>query len=355
MFDDRLQDIILSEMMAAFGADVRTDEGSLAFNACAKIAEKLEEIYGDMDELNDNLLPDTMDDSHLIEYGSERGLSYEYATAPIVKGVFQQEIEIGETFTCSDYVYEVVEKLADFEYKMQCDTEGTEANTTLGELEPVDYIDDYLGGTITEIIVPGSDDQDIEEYRQKVIDTFRSQAFGGNRADYKRYINAIKGVGGCKPKRREQASPWVNIYVIGADYGVPSSTLISDIQTAVDPAQNHGEGDGMAPICHNVMIYGVESVEVSISTSVTFDSGYSVTTSGESIKKAINAYLHQLREHWEDNGFNDTVVRVRQIEAAVLTVEGVLDVSFTTVNGDKDNLSMDYSKIPILGEVTLDV
>lgn len=55
MYEDRVFDTIMEEMMAAFGQDVRTDEGSLAYNACAKIAEKLEEIYGDMDELNDNI------------------------------------------------------------------------------------------------------------------------------------------------------------------------------------------------------------------------------------------------------------------------------------------------------------
>ena len=49
MFDDRLFDNIMQEMMETFGAEVRTDEGSLAYNACTKIAEKLEEIYGDMD------------------------------------------------------------------------------------------------------------------------------------------------------------------------------------------------------------------------------------------------------------------------------------------------------------------
>lgn len=53
-----------------------------------------------MDEINDNLLPDTQDDSHLIEYGRERGLEYKYATCPVVRGVFQQEIEIGERFYC---------------------------------------------------------------------------------------------------------------------------------------------------------------------------------------------------------------------------------------------------------------
>lgn len=51
MFNDRDFDTIMSEMMSNFGTDVRTDEGSLAYNACVKIAEKLEEVYGDIDEL----------------------------------------------------------------------------------------------------------------------------------------------------------------------------------------------------------------------------------------------------------------------------------------------------------------
>ena len=153
MFDDRLFDTIMSEMMAAFGADVRTDEGSLAFNACAKIAEKLEEVYGDMDEINDNLLPDTQDDSHLIAYGSERGLEYSYATAPVVRGVFKQSIEEGERFTCGDYTYTVTGQIKEWEYRLLCDTEGTYANAALGALEPLDYIDDYQGGEITEVMV----------------------------------------------------------------------------------------------------------------------------------------------------------------------------------------------------------
>ena len=48
MFNDRTFDVIMEEMMRGFEADVRTDEGSLAYNACARIAIKQEEIYGEM-------------------------------------------------------------------------------------------------------------------------------------------------------------------------------------------------------------------------------------------------------------------------------------------------------------------
>ena len=355
MFDDRLFDTIMKEMMSEFGADVRTDEGSLAYNACVKIAEKLEEVYGDMDELNDNLLPDTQDDAHLIEYGRERGIQYSYATAPIVKATFNQEIEIGERFVCNDYTYEVTELISGFEYKMVCDTEGVSANANMGELEPLDYVDGYQGGQITEIITPGTDDEDIEKFRKKVIETFQSNAFGGNKAYYRNYINSLPGVGGSKPKRREPGSPWINIYIIDSEFGVPSEQLVNDVQTAVDPEQNSGEGDGIAPICHNVKIYPVEKVTIDITADITFEVGYSKETSQSLIENVVKEYLTSLNESWESREFDETIVRVSQIEAKILSVDGVLDVNNATVNSSTENLVLDFKTIPVFGGVTINV
>ena len=357
MYEDRTFSNIMGEMMTQFGADVRTDEKSLAYNSCAKQAQKLEEVYGDMSDLNDNMLPDTQDISHLIRYAAERGISYHYATNPIVRGVFQQTIEIGESFTCNDYTYTVIEPLTDAEYnyKLECQTDGTEANTNLGELDPVDYIDEYLGGEITEVLIAGTDDEDDEVFRQRVLDSFNSTAFGGNKADYRLYIDAISGVGGSKTKRREPDSPWINVVIISSEYDVPSETLVDTVQTAVDPEQNHGEGDGMAPICHHVYVSAVTSETCDIDTTLTLDDGYTIETVQAAVETAITDYLYLLRSTWEANEFDSMAVRIAQIEARILTVEGILDVADTSINGSTENLILSYEKIPILGEVVLNV
>lgn len=353
MFDDRLFDVIMEEMMETFGASVRTDEASLAYNACCKIAQKLEEVYGDMSDINDNLLVDTMDISHLISYAKERGLDYQYATAPIVKGVFHQSIEIGERFLCNDYVYTAMELIDGYSYKMECDTEGTEANANIGILNPIDYIDDWQGGEITEVIVAGLPDQDEEEFRQLVKNSFRQFVFGGNKAYYREFINALDGVGGCKPKRREKDSPWVNVWIISNTFGVPSEQLVNDVQTATDPEVNHGEGDGIAPICHSVQIYPVEEITVDISTTITFDTGYSTDTSLEVIKGVIEEYLNELCKSWESLEVSGIIVRLAQIEARIISIEGVLDVTSTTLNGKAENIILDFKQIPLLGGVEI--
>lgn len=351
MFEDRLYDNIMEEMMSEFGAEVRTDEGSLAYNSCARQAIKLEEVYADMEDIYDNMLPDKMELEYLIRYAAERGISYQYATYPKFRGVFKQSIELGEMLTCNDYDYEVTKDLGEFNYELTCTTSGIAANTNLGELEPADYIDDYEGGNITEVLENGVEDEDVEVFRARVMATFQNKAFGGNKADYRNYVNSLTGVGGCKPRRRENGSSMIYIYVISSDFGVPSDMSISKIQELVDPEQSHGEGDGMAPICHQVEIKPVAGVTINIETKITWDDGFSIETSKKEVEAAIEEYLFGQRKGWEKAENENMIIRVSQIEARILGVEGVLDVTDTKLNGQSANMTLLFDQIPLRGEV----
>jgi uncharacterized phage protein gp47/JayE len=343
----------MEEMMDGFGAEVRTDEGSLAYNSCVRQALKLEEVYGDMEDIYDNMLPDTMELEYLIRYAAERGIEYIYATYPIVRGVFSQEMEIGEMLTCGDYDYEVTTDLGGYNYELTCTTAGVAANTNFGELEAADYIDEYQGGTITELLAPGVEDEDVEIFRARVMATFQNKAFGGNKADYRNYVNAISGVGGCKPRRREEGSSYIMIYILSADFGVPSDSIVAKVQELVDPEQNHGEGDGMAPICHNVIIKAVESDTIVVSTKITWDDGYDMETSASQVTVTIEEYFLSLRKGWEAMENESIIVRISQIEARLLSVEGVLDVTDTKLNGKAVNISLPFEHIPLRGEINV--
>ncbi len=71
--------------------------------------------------------------------------------------------------------------------------------------------------------------------------------------------------------------------------------MVNDVQSAVDPEQCSGEGDGIAPICHNVKIYPVEKVTIDITADITFEVGYSKETNkasggSMSITNTTNSY-----------------------------------------------------------------
>lgn len=355
MYEDRTQDIITAEMLADFGADVRTDEGSLAYNACVKMGSELEDVYSDMEDVNDNALADTMDIGHLIRYGAERGIAYKYATAAVVKAVFNQAMSIGDRLTCQDYVYTITSVVEgeDNTYMMACDETGTGPNAIIGDLDPVDYIEGYNGGEIVEVSILGTDDEDEEVFRGRILDTFSATAFGGNKADYRLYIDAQSGVGGCKPKRRAADSEWINIYIINSDFGAASAELVAYIQDLVDPETSHGEGDGKAPICHKVLIQSAGTQTVNVAATLTLDSGYDPSEIQPQAEEKIGEYFKTLVENWEDGEQNETIVRLARIEAVLIGIEGVIDVTALTLNGAASNVSVTWTDIPVLGTVTI--
>ena len=353
MFEDKNFEEIQKNMMASFNNEIRTDEASLAYNACCKIAEKLEDIYADMSFLYDNILPDTQDLDHLIRFAAEHNVEYRYATKPIVKAVFNQNIDIGESFTCNDYTYIVSEHIEDYTYKLECQTVGTEANTNIGVLDPISYIEGYDIGKIVEILIKGEDDEDEEVFRKRVMDSFQNTSFSGNKAAYRTYIDKIPGVGGCKPMRVEEDSVWIYVYLINSDYTVPSSELIAQVQDLVDPTSSHGEGDGIAPIDHYVKIAPVQSEKINIETHITFDTGYSISTSKSAIESAIESYLSELRKSWEVNEKSDTIIRIAQIESRLLNIPGILDVDGTKINDKLQNMILSFDYIPLKGEIKI--
>ena len=354
MYEDRTQDVITEEMLEDFGANVRTDEGSLAYNACVKTGSELEDVYTELEGLENNALPDTMDAPHLIRYGAARGIVYKWATPAYVKAVFGQTMSVGDRVMCQDYTYTITEQtLEEMTYLMVCDEEGTGPNATTGDLEPVDYIDGWVSGTITEVTTPGTDDEDVDVFRARVIDSLSSTAFGGNKADYRIFIDAQSGIGGCKPKRRAADSEWINIYIINSDMGPASSTLVGQIQDLVDPEVSHGEGNGMAPICHKVMIYSAGTVAINVAATLTLNDGYDPSEIQPIAAERIGSYLHSLCEEWENNKENETTVRLARIEAILIGIEGVIDVSALTLNGGTSNISITWTNIPVLGTVTI--
>ena len=48
---------------------------------------------------------------------------------------------------------------------------------------------------LVELLIPGDDEEETETFRQRVLDSFQSQAFGGNQADYREQVLAMPGVG----------------------------------------------------------------------------------------------------------------------------------------------------------------
>ena len=64
----------------------------------------------------------------------------------------------------------------------------------------------------------------------------------------------------------------------------------------------------------------------------------------------ISNYLLELRKTWTEE--SNLMVRIAQIESRILSVDGVVDIFNTKINGSSENLTLDKYEVPIFGGIT---
>ena len=351
MFESKSYEEIMGEMLAMMPCDVDTSEGSLIYHACAKQAMYLEEAYLNLERVEDNMYLSTMDEEHLVLYGEDKGITRKAATNAVILARFKQEIETGTRFYAGDMNYTVLEKVTGYDYKILCDTPGRVGNTfsTEDELDTVDYVEDYQGGTLVSLLTAGTEEEDAEVYRARLIQERQGSYYGGNKEDYQRFIKNQNGVGACKVKRRTIEDTNIYPYILTDSYSIPGSGLIDQLQTVIDPVQNHGEGEGIAPIGHTVIIKAAVAKEINISSNITYDTGYSQEDVQSQMNTEVDRYFLELAKEWENT--ESMIVRIAQIEARLLSITGIIDISETMLNGTAENIILGYEYIPVRGTV----
>lgn len=352
MFEEMTYENIMAQMMSDMPDGIDTSEGSLLYNACAKQAVRLEEAYLILCGLEQNMYADTADLDHLIRAGIDRGCLINQATYAEFEAQFNCPVNAGERFNCDEYNYTVYrEKDAEQHiYDIGCDTPGAEPNHILGDLDPIEYIEGFEWGKILRCTKEGSDIEDTENYRARLLASYNYRGFAGNREYYLTRIRELSGVTGCKLERVQAPSDRIKITITGQDFRRPKEDVVDAVQTAVDPIVNSGAGEGIAPIGHRVSIIPVMETSVNIETTITYDAGHSYEDLQSYILKAIEDYLLSLRQTWETS--NTIVVRILQIEAAIVAINGVVDVTGTRINGSETNLQITDGSVPVKGVVT---
>lgn len=350
MYEDISYEDIVSRMLSNVPSNVDKREGSLIYNAVAPAAVELKQMYIELDVILQETYAVTASREYLIKRAAERGLSPEPATKAILKGVFNIDVPIGSRFTIDNFVFETIEQITTGEFRMQALNTGSAQNSAIGTIVPTSYIAGLTSAELTEVLIPGEDEEDTEVFRSRYLNSFESQAFGGNVADYIAKTNLLDGVGGTKAIRTPSGGGTVGVTIIDSTYGVPSSTLIDDVQTALDPIANGGDGLGIAPIGHVVTVDGVTAFTVNIATTITYADGWDFASLEPYAQQVIDDYFLELRQDWQNQ--TSLIVRISQIETRLLDLAGVIDIANTHLNGVASNLALGAKEIPERGTLS---
>lgn len=352
MYENVTFEDILDRMLERVPEDVDKREGSVIYDALASAAVELQLMYIELDVILRETFADTASRKYLLRRAAERGIKPKAAVKAVLKGEFVPdtlEIPAGSRFSCDDLNYTLKEKISDGRYSLECETEGVLGNSVLGRLTPVDYINGLEMASVTEVLVPGEEEEETESVRERYFASFTAQAFGGNKRDYIQKTLEIQGVGAVKVTPVWNGGGTVKITILNSEHDIASAYLLDQVQQKLDPVRDGG-GDGLAPIGHVVTVDTPKEFAVDITLEVVYDTGYNFESLGSKVSKAVDDYLKEVRQGWSQA--ETMVIRKAQIETRIMGVSGIIDVSRTMLNGKEENIILDKTYVPVLGEVT---
>lgn len=350
MYESKTFEALLQDKLATVSEVFDKREGSIIYDALAPNSLESAMIYVALDTILNESFADTASREYLIKRCVERGITPFSATKSIGYGVFNQELEIGARFSCDPYNWVVTEKINSNTYYLTCETEGESPNAYTGNLTPIEYIQGLTLAELTHIVIYGEDEEDTEVLRARYISSFDNKSYGFNKSQYVEIVESLQGVGGCKPYRAWNGPGTVKLVITDSNFETPTDFLVDYVQTTIDPTQNSGEGVGLAPIDHEVTVFGVTSTSIDISTEITFTSGWSFESSLPYIESAIDKYLFELNASWSN--VDNILVRISQIETNILALDSVLDVTNTKLNNISSNLTLEENSVAIRGAIT---
>lgn len=296
------------------------------------------------------------------------GLTRYPSSAAVRLGTFNVAVPIGARFSSingsNSINFVVTAAIPDttYQYQLTAETTGAIGNEYSGAILPITSIAGLTSAVMTDVLIPGEDEETDDALRARLIAALNERPFGGNIASYRENILAIEGVGGLQVYPTWNGGGTVKCSILGADLLPASATLVQKVQDAIDPQPNQGLGLGLAPIGAQVTVVAPTSVDVDVGATVTLATGYSLAQVEPLVEAALEALLVEVRSEWGTNlgTINVTYaadVYLARVTAAIVGVTGVANVTGVTLNGVAADLTLTENgttqQVPVLGTVTL--
>lgn len=379
MFEANTYDELLASMLREVPTKVDKREGSIIFDTLSPAALELANTYIGMDIILNNAFAATAEREYLILIARERGLTPNAASRAVLRAEFNfnskgeeyigEYVSEGDRFNIDKLNYVLLSQITNDTneeltvtdnsgtkitvksgkpipgaWQIMCETAGTVGNKSFGSLIPISTIEGLTKAEITELLIPGEDEEETEDFRQRYFDSINGDAFGGNRADYIKWVSEIEGVGQVKAKRTPLGGGTVGVIITDSDNKPASAALINNVKEFLDPAEFTGQGEGIAPIGHSVTVSTVEGQVVNVTFhNMEYESEADTETVQGSIKQILEDYAYQINSGWGDR--QNTKIYAAQVLARCLDAAGIVNIENAELDGNSGYIVLDENKI----------
>ena len=355
---------LLNLALSHVGDEVDKREGEVIYDAIAPVCRELEKLCEELKAVYKNTFAETAKGEYLDLRAGELGMFREPSSSAERKGYFYTDndapfdIPTGSRFYTANggesRCFAATERIEAGVYRMTAEAPGSAGNGYIGNLLPLSNINGLRKAVINETIIPGEDEQTDDSLRAEYFDRLTERAFGGNIAQYRSVITKLPGVGAVQVYPVWNGGGTVKCSIITGDCRAAGQPLVNAVKAAVDPVD--GLGLGLAPIGHNVTVVTPTEKVINISATVATVSGVTPAQVKAAVEAEIERYFLSVRMLWgvpdSENNYSLHIFTA-QVTAAILRVNGVLNVSSLSLADTELAQTAALQELPVLGVVQL--
>lgn len=356
MFDEFTQETeedILQNMQNDVGTSVDTSEGSFVYDVQKPTAKQ---IYNTRVDLNTVLMyafVQTSGDKFLDLAGEGRGVPRvlgEKATgnvlftgiggAIIPPGTLVQSSPDIRFFTVDDAV--IPNDETSVSVGIIAEDIGTVYNVPTNAITQIPIAIAGVASVANQFpIAGGTDNEDDDDYRARILQRLANPPSSGNRHDYMRWAEEVSGVKGSKVIPLANGPGTVKVIVYGENGAALAENIIQNVQNHIDPPP-HGHGEGTAPIGATVTIVtpAVKSIDIIITGLLSSD----IDIAKVNIENNLKNLLLTIEP--------GQTLKLVSVIATIADTDKTDDFSTVTLNGQIGNVSSNDEEKMILGSVT---
>jgi len=234
---------------------------------------------------------------------------------------------------------------------VECMEPGTVGNVAANTIT---LLSEPIAG-LTSVINPepftgGTEMEDDDSFRERVLAAY-DEPLSGAKKDYERWAKEVPGVGSVYVIPLWNGPGTVKVLVIDANGQPANEDLIAAVQNHIAP--DGPLGGGKAPIGAHVTVDAPEVFAVDIAFSLFLKDGYDAETVVENIKAQLRDFMADFQLNTGDRP--PERITVTKVGHEILSVDGVADYASLTLNWDHEYIEIPVAKIPVLGEVTVNI
>lgn len=209
------------------------------------------------------------------------------------------------------------------------------ARTVRGLVDSIQGITSLIND---EPIEGGTNEEDDDTYRIRIIEHHQNKPLSGSRSDYVKWAKEVPGVGDVIVLPLWNGPKTVKVLITDSDRQLASAELIALTQEHIAPDEDLG--GGLAPIGAIVTVDTITTIPINITLSLIVAEDYLLSDVILNVKDSVNAY------------FSDKpLVKWAEVVAVIVKTEGVADHSGLLLNDATSNISLGIGERAIVGEV----